>query len=72
MTFTLSIEQTPGKSVQYGYHLGSDLRLARIIVQEKMAAYLNYGLPVVTMALKRNHKIVDVLYRDGTWHNNNN
>jgi hypothetical protein len=69
MTFTLSIEQTPGKAVGHGFHLGTDEQTARTIVREKMAAYLANNVPVVTMALMRNRKIVDVLYRDGTWHN---
>jgi hypothetical protein len=69
MTFTLSIEHTPGKATQYGFHFGNDERLARSLVQEKMTSYLSHNLPVVTMALKRHGKIVDVLYPDGSWQN---
>lgn len=67
--YTLSIEKTAGQATPYGFHLGTDLALARTIVQEKMAAFVAHQLPVVTMALKRNGKIVDVLYPDGSWHN---
>jgi hypothetical protein len=69
MPFTLSIEETAGKCRQHGFHLGTDEKLARQIVMEKLAAYRTNALPVVTMALMRKGKIVDVLYADGTWHN---
>jgi len=68
--FTLSIEETAGKSRQHGFHLGTDERLARILIQEKMQAFINYGMPVVSMALKRGGKIVDVLYSDLEWSSN--
>ena len=68
MTFTLSIEETEFKSRQHGLHLGTDERVARTIVQEKMSAFVAYDRPVVTMALMRDGKIVDVLYPDGRWH----
>jgi hypothetical protein len=67
MPFTLSIEETEGKSRQHGFHLGTDERVARIIVQDKMAAFIDYGMPIVTMALMRDGRIVDVLYPDLTW-----
>jgi hypothetical protein len=70
MTYILSIEKTAGHATQYGFHLGTDLQLARTIVQEKMRAFIANQLPVVTMALKLDSKIVDVLYPDGSWHNN--
>ncbi len=69
MIFTLSIEETEGKSYQHGFHLGTDETLARQIVTEKMQAFRTYSLPVVSMALIRDRKIVDVLYIDGTWQN---
>jgi hypothetical protein len=68
--FILSIEETAGKSRQYGFHLGTDEHMARIIVQDKMQAYIKYGVPVVSMALKRNGKIIDVLYPDLKWTSN--
>ena len=68
MTFTLSIEETEGKSRQHGFHLGTDEKLARQIVEEKMQAFLSHRMPVVSMALICDHKIFDVLYTDGTWH----
>lgn len=69
MTYTLSIEKTAGHATQYGFHLGTDLQLARTIVQEKMQAFTANQLPIVTMALKLDNKIVDILYPDGIWHN---
>jgi hypothetical protein len=68
--FTLSIEETAGKSRQHGFHLGTDEHIARIIVQDKMQAFINYGMPVVSMALMRNGKIIDVLYPDLEWTSN--
>jgi hypothetical protein len=38
MTYTLSIEYPDGTVKQYGFHLGTDLRLARQIAEEKFAA----------------------------------
>lgn len=63
--FVLSIESTPGQSEQYGFHLGTDDRLARQIVEEKFRWRVHNNVPVVTMALKRNGKIFDVYYGDG-------
>ena len=68
MTFTLSIEETEGKSRQHGFHLGTDEKLARQITEEKMTAMVTHMMPVVSMTLIRDRKIVDVLYPDGTWH----
>ncbi len=65
--FCLWIETTPGKSVQHGFHLGTDEKLARQIAEEKFNARVEHGLPVVTVALMRNRKIVDVF--DGKWFN---
>ncbi len=67
MTLILSIEETEGKSRQHGFHLGTDEKLARQITTEKMQAFITYHMPVVSMALIRNRKIVDVLYADGEW-----
>jgi hypothetical protein len=64
--FCLSIETTSGKSEQYGFHLGTDEKLARQIAEEKFNARVRHGLPVVTVALMR-RKIVDVF--DGKWFN---
>ena len=68
--FTLSIEETEGKSRAHGFHLGTDERVARIIVQDKMSAFINYGKDIVSMALKRDGRIIDVLYSDLTWQSN--
>ena len=66
--FVLSIEETAGNSHQHGFHLGTIESEARNIVEEKMRYRREHDLPCVTMALMRDHKIVDVLYRDGKWH----
>jgi hypothetical protein len=57
--FILSIETTSGQSQMHGFHLGTDERLARQIAEEKFHARVAYGLPVVTVALFRNGKMVD-------------
>jgi hypothetical protein len=69
MTFTLSIEETSGKSRQHGFHLGTIERIARQIVEEKMRTCRENDWPALTMALIQDGKIFDVLYRDGKWHN---
>lgn len=65
--FVLSIETESGKSEQYGFHLGTDERLARQIAEEKFHARVRFGLPVVTVALIRGAKLVDTFYGD-RWH----
>jgi hypothetical protein len=57
--FILSIETEAGKSHVHGFHLGTDEHLARQIAEEKFHARVQYGLPVVTVALVRNGKMVD-------------
>jgi hypothetical protein len=69
MTFILSLEDKPGHSTVHGFHLGTIERIAREIVQDKMRTCRENGWPMITMALIRDGKIFDVLYRDGTWHN---
>jgi hypothetical protein len=32
-----------------------------------MQAFHNFKMPIITMALMRNRKIIDVLYPDGIW-----
>ena len=63
--FILSIETAPGQSQKYGFHLGTDERLARQIAEEKFHSRANNGLPVVTVALLRDGKMVDCY--GGTW-----
>lgn len=65
MTYCLSIEPTGKPSYQYGYHLGTDERLARSIVEEKFAAMNAAGFGVCTMALVLDREVVDVF--DGRW-----
>ena len=57
--FTLSIEDTEGHSFQHGFHLGTDEKLARQIAEEKYHARVKHGLPVITVALMRQGKMVD-------------
>jgi len=64
-TFTLSIEDTYGHSFQHGFHLGTDKALARQIAEERFHARIKHGLPVVTVALIRERKLVDCF--DGEW-----
>ncbi len=58
--FVLSIEFADGHVRQYGYHLGTDERLARQIAEEKFRA-----IKATTVALKRDGHIWDVF--DGSW-----
>jgi hypothetical protein len=67
--FVLSIETTAGQSVQHGFHIGTDERLARQVAEEKFNARVKHGLPIVTVALMRHGRIVDVF--DGRWFNAN-
>jgi hypothetical protein len=62
--FVLSIEPTGKPSVQYGFHLGTDERVARQIAEEIFHKRVTYG-PICTVALIRDRKIVDVY--DGAW-----
>ena len=57
--FILSIETVEGKSFVHGFHLGTDERLARQIAEEKFRARVADNLPVVTVAIVRNYKMVD-------------
>lgn len=65
MTYVLSIEEIEGQSYQYGFHLGTDLAVAKQIVEEKFKWRVDNGQPIVTMALKRDNKLVDVFYGNG-------
>jgi len=60
----MSIEESFGNSKQYGFHLGTDEKLAREIVQDKFKARVAFNMPTVTIALMRNKKIIDVFYGD--------
>jgi hypothetical protein len=60
MPYVLSIEVKEGETVQHGFHLGTQLPLARQIAVEMFHARANNGLPVVTVALMQNGKVVDV------------
>jgi hypothetical protein len=62
--FVLSIEETEGHSYQHGFHLGTEEKIARQIVEEKFKWRVDNNLPILTMALKRNGKLFDVFYGD--------
>jgi hypothetical protein len=65
-TFELSIEAVEGQRAHRGgFHLGTDERLARRIVEERFHGRVAHGLPVVTIALFYGRKMVDVY--DGRW-----
>jgi hypothetical protein len=69
MTFFLSMERRIGEKPElHGFHLGTAERIARMIVEEKMATCRENGWPMVTMGLLRDGKVFDVIYRDGRWH----
>ncbi len=61
-TITLSIEPFDGKSYQHGFHLGTDIDLAKTIAAEYFNANQDKWR---TVALKSNGKIIDVF--DGKW-----
>lgn len=62
--FVLSIETSSGVSEQHPFHLGTDERLARQIAVEKYNARVANGLPVVTVALMRDGRMVDCYVGD--------
>lgn len=65
--YTMSIETNEYESHQYGFHLGTDERIARELVEERFIGRINSKLPVVTIALMLDGHIVDVY--DGRWAN---
>ena len=68
MTYILSLEREPGVTVFHGFHLGTIERLARQICEEKMRTCRENDLPMLTMGLMQDGKLVDTLYRSGVWH----
>ena len=64
--FVLSYEFTDGSCRQYGFHLGTDERLAREIAEEHFAKR-TFEVPLRTVALIRDRKLVDTYYGD-KWH----
>jgi len=63
--FEMSIEETEGVSKKHGFHLGTVERLAREIVEDTYRARVLNNLPVVTIALMRGGKMMDLFYGDG-------
>ena len=59
-TFTASVETVEGQSFQYPWHLGTQEPMARSCVEEVFARRLRAKVPVLTIALKFDGKIVDV------------
>ncbi len=49
--FLMSIETTHGVSERDGFHLGTDERVARKLCEERYHGRVNFGMPVVTVAL---------------------
>lgn len=64
-TIQLSIEPTEGKAFLHGFHLGTDLRLAKQIAEEKFHARNDYGMWTRTVALILKGKIIACY--DGSW-----
>lgn len=66
--FVLSIEDYEGHCFQHGFHLGTQEPLARQMAEEIYQGRVSMGLPVVTVALKRQGKLHDVFMGD-RWNN---
>lgn len=63
--FTLSIEPTGGRSFIYGYHLGTDEALARLLAEERFYVRNAAGEHTCTVALIRDGRLIAVY--DGEW-----
>lgn len=63
--FVLSIEPVEGETYQHGYHLGTDVALARKIAAEEFHRLNATGTWTRTVGLIRDAKLVDVY--DGAW-----
>ncbi len=66
--YEMSIEERPGVVRRSGYHLGTDERLARQIIEERFHGRIAYGLPTMTIALMKGKKMVDCFC--GFWTSN--
>lgn len=65
MPYLISIETGMGAPERGNFHLGTIVRTARQIVEERFAARVRNGLPTVTIALTySNGKITDVFMGD--------
>ena len=64
--YCLSIEPTEGATFQHGFHLGTDLRLAKQIAEEKFRARNSHNMPTRTVALIQKGKLVDC-YDGRSW-----
>ena len=63
--FTLSIEPVGEKAFQDGFHLGTDLALAKRLAAERWHGRNNFGMPTATVAIFLKGKMVDCY--DGQW-----
>jgi hypothetical protein len=66
--FCMSIEAEPLKGRLHGFHLGTDEGMARTIVMDHFDAMVRNKQPVITIALMRRSRIVDVF--NGEWSSN--
>jgi len=55
-TITMHIEKPSGVIIQHGYHLGTDLHIARSFVEEKLRT--DHG--IVSIALRQNGKVLGI------------
>lgn len=62
--YCLFIEPYSGNTYQYGYHLGTDLRVAKIIAQER---YFANSEIVRSVSLVLSGKTIDTF--NGNWNN---
>lgn len=67
MPYVLSIEPIDGETFKHGFHLGTDLDIAKKFAAEMFHARNREGWHTRTVALLSDNKIVDVY--DGTWRN---
>lgn len=67
LQLSVDSQQTEGKARLHPYHLGTQEPLAREIVAEIYENRAKHGQPVVTVALMRAGKIVDVYHGRGEW-----
>ena len=63
--FVLSIEPTNGSAFVHGFHLGTDLAVAKAIAAERFHGRNAAGMATCTVALLRDHRLVAVY--DGEW-----
>lgn len=65
--FIASIEDTHGHYATHPYHLGAQIALAKELIEEIFENRTRYGFPVLSIALMRAHRIIDVYYGEHRW-----